>query len=269
MYSCSVSLTCSKNWFILLCVVGILSSATGCQLTGTWKPLYNEKNLDGWKIHGNSQTWRAEDGQIIGEVVEKSGYSYLVTDKSFRNFDLKLEALFESEKGNSGIFFRSTFPPYCPKCEYNVFRDLPEKTQYVQCEKHGKVKVPPYPMRVHIHGPQAEFAPPAHFTGGIYDAGGGGWVNKDQASETKKKAHKFHQWNTMRIKAVGDHVQVWLNGLKISDITDHDFADQGKIALQLHAGGKMKVRFRKLQIREIPPSEVKIQENNQCREEVY
>jgi hypothetical protein len=259
----------TSTYLKLLCITGVLCLAIGCQTTGKWQSLFNGENLEGWNVHGEPDTWYVENDQIVGELTEKSGYSYLVTERVFNDFDLKLEALFESEKGNSGIFFRSTFPPYCPKCEYNVFRDLPETAQYGQCEKHGRVKAPPYQMRAHIHGPQAEFAPPSHFTGGIYDAGGGGWVNKDQATPARKQAHKFQEWNTMRIKAVGDHVEVWLNSMKISDITEHDFAEEGKIALQLHAGGKMQVRFRNLRIREIPEHEVEVDETNQCRTEVY
>jgi hypothetical protein len=123
------------------------------------------------------------------------------------------------------------------------------------CQGHGQVKAPPLADRVHIKGIQIEFAPPGHFTGGLYDTGGGGWINKDSMTEEKQNAHKFQQWNDLHLRVVGAHVTVHLNGVLVSDVDDHPIPSEGCIALQLHSGGPMKVCFRDLVVRPINTEE--------------
>ncbi len=58
-------------------------------------------------------------------------------------------------------------------------------------------------------------------------------------------------WNTMKIRAVGDHLQVWLNGKKVGDVHEDSF-DKGRIGFQIHAGdqfGDMAIAVRKAKIR--------------------
>ncbi len=211
-----------------------------------WTPLLDGKTLAGWHVHGEPDVWRVENGEIIGELVRKSPYAYLVTDKQFADFELRLKMLFESKEGNSGIFFRCSFPPHCANCGH-VARELPEDVKKFKCPKCGHTETLAYNRRVHIHGPQAEFAP--QNTGGLYDSGAGGWINEDKITDFIQKLHRLGRWNDFRVKAVGDHVTVYLNGYRVSDVSDHPFARAGHIALQLHAGGAMKVRFKDIYVR--------------------
>lgn len=55
-------------------------------------------------------------------------------------------------------------------------------------------------------------------------------------------------WNTYRVRAVGDHIETWINGEKCVDLTDPEGAKQGVIGLQIHAGGPLEVRFRNLRL---------------------
>jgi len=53
-------------------------------------------------------------------------------------------------------------------------------------------------------------------------------------------------WNTMSVRAEGDHIQIWLNGRQVADVRD-DTSDSGRIGFQIHAGdafGPMKVIVR-------------------------
>jgi hypothetical protein len=53
----------------------------------------------------------------------------------------------------------------------------------------------------------------------------------------------------MRILAIGGRVQTWLNGHPIVDITDEKIGEsKGRIALQIHSGGGIRVRWRNIQI---------------------
>jgi putative heme-binding domain-containing protein len=59
---------------------------------------------------------------------------------------------------------------------------------------------------------------------------------------------KKEDWNTYRIRAVGDHIQTWLNGQKCVDLRDPQGDREGVIGLQIHSGGPMEVRFRNFQL---------------------
>jgi hypothetical protein len=69
-------------------------------------------------------------------------------------------------------------------------------------------------------------------------------------NEDKKLVNR-DDWNTIIVRAQGDHVQVWLNGRKTADVHD-DATDSGKIGFQVHPGeefGPMKIVVRELTLR--------------------
>jgi hypothetical protein len=58
-------------------------------------------------------------------------------------------------------------------------------------------------------------------------------------------------WNTIVVRAKGDHLQVWLNGHKTADVNEGT-TDSGKIGFQVHPGAKfgpMKIVVRELTLR--------------------
>jgi hypothetical protein len=174
--------------------------------------LFNGKDLSGWEIYG-TEKWYVEDGLIICESGPDAEYGYLGTEKTFKDFELTLEFKQEAD-GNSGVFFRSSI----------------EGTK--------------------ITGWQAEVAPPGHNTGGIYESYGREWLIKPDPK--KDKALKMGEWNTMKIKAVGDKVTTWLNGQMMVEIEDAKIgAAEGSIALQIHSGGGIKVLWRNINITEL------------------
>jgi len=59
---------------------------------------------------------------------------------------------------------------------------------------------------------------------------------------------KQGEWNTYRVRAVGDHIQTWLNGKPCVNLKDADGAKQGVTGLQIHSGGPMEVRFRNFKL---------------------
>ena len=60
---------------------------------------------------------------------------------------------------------------------------------------------------------------------------------------------KESDWNTMRIKVQGDNVQTWLNGQEMVNLNDEKIgAGKGRIALQIHDGGGIKVLWRNLKL---------------------
>ncbi|MDR2891120.1 MAG: DUF1080 domain-containing protein [Alistipes sp.] len=94
-----------------------------------------------------------------------------------------------------------------------------------------------------VNGWQVEVAPAGKHSGGIYESYGRGWLFQPPVE------HLRDGWNEMRVKALGDNVTVWLNGEEVTNLTDGAFAGrQGRIALQIHDGGGIKVMFRNLKL---------------------
>jgi hypothetical protein len=177
-----------------------------------FKKLFNGKDLSGWNVHG-TEKWYVENGELICESGPDKGYGYLSTDKPYDNFILELEFKQEAN-GNSGVFIRSGI----------------EGTK--------------------ISGWQVEVAPPDHNTGGIYESYGRGWLIKP--APEKEKILKYGDWNKMRIKVEGDEVTSWLNGTQMVQLKDEKIGQgKGFIALQIHDGGGIKVRWKNIRIREL------------------
>ncbi len=195
----------------LLLLSLLISTLYSCSSTQKAKSvsLFNGKDLSGWEIYG-TEKWYVEDGLLLCESGPDKQYGYLATTKSFKDFELSLQ--FQQEaNGNSGVFFRSSI----------------EGTK--------------------ITGWQAEVAPPGHDTGGIYESYGRGWLIKpDKALD---KHLKMGEWNDMKIRVVGDQVTTWLNGQQMITLKDEKIGKAvGQIALQIHDGGGIKVKWRNLQI---------------------
>lgn len=208
--------------FVLLCTLGMfwgVRSYAGPPSAGKWTPLFNGKNLDGWKAYG-TEKWVADHGTIFGESTSGK-YGYLVTDKTYKNFDLRLKFNCSLE-GNSGLFFHSKITGENPKWGPDIV------------------------------GLQAEIDPARH-TGGIYESGGRGWVALPTA-EGEKAIKPVGQWNSMEVRVVGNHFVTHLNGVKIVDYMykPAKYTD-GHIALQIHTGQHgFRVRFKDIEIRTLP-----------------
>jgi hypothetical protein len=98
-----------------------------------------------------------------------------------------------------------------------------------------------------VSGWQVEVAPKGHHTGGVYESYGRGWLI--QPSPEKESVLKEGAWNTMKIRMVGDELTSWLNGVEMVSIKDDKIGDgEGSIALQIHDGGGIKVKWRNIKI---------------------
>src|SRR5262249_11672408 len=101
-----------------------------------------------------------------------------------------------------------------------------------------------------IEGMQVEVDPSVgNHTGGLYESGGRGWVIQPAAEG--ERALKPGQWNQLEISVHGKHIVTRLNGVQEVDYTDVTprFTD-GVIALQIHTGGGVKMRWKDIYIQE-------------------
>ncbi len=181
--------------------------------------LFDGKSLNGWLAVGSAK-WRVENGMIVGgQDGDPRRSGILMTKKSFRDFELELEFMID-EHG-----------------KYNSGVYL----------RHGPGARRQRGYQVNIGRGAAQ-----EYVGLHYKE----WLDK---GDEKDEIRRPRAWNHLRIRAVGGHIQVWLNGTNIVDFTDPDphpdHVAPGVIGLQTygaegHAGW---VKFRSLFISDLVP----------------
>ena len=200
-----------KKYYLSFLLISILFSCTENQKLETIS-LFNGENLDGWIIYG-TEKWYVEDYELVCESGPDKEYGYLGTEENFDDFILTLQFKQENN-GNSGVFFRSSVDG-------------------------TKVK-----------GWQVEVAPPGLHSGGIYESYGRGWLIKPDSA--KDSVVKMGEWNSMKIKVISDEVTTSINGTEMIKIKDSIIGKGiGGVALQIHDGGGIKVRWKNLKIQKL------------------
>ena len=194
-----------------LAVAGQTPTASG------WNPLFSGKDLSGWKKNGDEK-WVVDQGTILCESTANK-YGYLTTEKTYGNFVLRLKFKGEAE-GNSGVFVHSRITGIDPE--------------------HGP----------DIQGMQVEVDPgKGKHTGGLYESGGRGWVAMPTAEG--ENSLKPGEWNDLEVSVQGFHITTRLNGVQVVDYTDPTPKfTEGVIALQIHTGGGVKMRWKDVEIKE-------------------
>ena len=90
------------------------------------------------------------------------------------------------------------------------------------------------------------------YWGCLYDESRRNKVLVQAPEALEEKLHK-DGWNSYVIRAEGNHIRLTVNGVTTVDYREKEdaIAREGIIALQVHAGGPLRVEFRKLRIREL------------------
>ena len=189
-----------------------------CSFSQNWKPLFNGKDLTGWKQLNGKAKYAVQNGEIVGTTVMGEPNSFLVTDKDYGDFVLEFEYIVDSTM-NSGVQFRSE-----------------SKSGY---------------MNGRVHGYQFEIDPsPRRWSGGIYDEARRDWLYAMDLNPQAKPAFKQSQWNKARVECIGNNLRTWLNGVPCAYVVDN-LTPKGFIALQVHAIGKKEDEGRQIRWRNI------------------
>ncbi len=165
-----------------------------------------------WTPVGGPATysWDDVDGVTVltaAGTAERNGF--LVAPVEVADFDLSIDV--RIGRGNSGLQFRSR----------------------VDAERDRVV------------GYQMEVDPTNRkWSGGIYEEGLRGWVSPPPDEMIASHPFVPGEWNTYRVRCVGDHIQTWINGVVIVDLHDAAAAS-GIVALQCHSGDSL-VQWRNL-----------------------
>ncbi len=192
-----------------------------------WTPLFNGKDLTGWK---NPYDW-GESKVVDGEIhLTANKKFFLITEKNYSDFVFEGEVLLPKGKANSGFMFR------CNVKKNKVFG--------YQAEVDGSDR---------------------RWSGGLYDEGRRGWLWPSKKGENKEssQAHfkkpqvrdalKRDGWNKYRITCLGDKIKIEVNGVVTTEFTDATDAE-GPIGIQHHGEKGQTYRFRNLRLRELPKS---------------
>lgn len=218
--------------FVSAVQAGDVKSAKELKADG-FQPLFNGKNLDGWRNPYDHGEAKVVDGEIHLLANKKF---FLVTEKEYSNFVVVVDIHLPEGKANSGVMFR---------CHVE-----PNKAYGYQAECDGSDRC---------------------WSGGLYDEGRRGWVWPSKKGRTKvpeflkyeaesqahfqkpeiKGALDRNGWNRYRVECVDDHITIHLNGTKITDLKDSTDA-KGFIAIQHHGEKGQTYRFRNLMIKELP-----------------
>ena len=68
-----------------------------------YKKIFNGKDLTGWTIHG-TEKWYVENGELVCESGPDKQYGYLSSDKSYKNFILRLKFKLEANGNKWSIY---------------------------------------------------------------------------------------------------------------------------------------------------------------------
>jgi hypothetical protein len=201
-----------------LCSLGLLTSRPSPEARadepGQFRALFNGKDFAGWVTPDDKELFSVEDGQIVGRTKgDLKKNEFLATAKKYGDFVLKAKVKYKN--GNSGIQFRS------------------------KRADDGAVS-----------GPQADVAD--GYWGLLYEERGRGILER-YPEEKAKELVKTDDWNEFVITAKGQHVTIDLNGTRVIDREDPQFDKDGIIALQVHVGKPMEVRFKDIEIKELAP----------------
>jgi 3-keto-disaccharide hydrolase len=151
--------------------LGLSALAQAPQESG-WVPLFNGKDLTGWKKNGDER-WIIEQGTILCESTANK-YGYLTTEKTYKDFTLRLKFKGEAA-GNSGVFVHAKITGIDPQ--------------------HGP----------DIEGMQVEVDPNVgKHTSGLYESGGRGWVAKPRGEG--ERALKSGDWNDLELSVRAAHI---------------------------------------------------------------
>jgi hypothetical protein len=194
------------GWTWLPISLGLLSFTAPLR-AGPWEPLFNGRDLTGWKVVNGTAPYVVTDGAIVGTTVAGSPNSFLATEKTYGDFIFECEVKQDIGPSNSGIMFRA-------------------------------LSTPDY-MQGRVHGYQLEIDPSERaWTGGIYDEARRGWFYPGDLNPSGRSAYRYGEWNHLRIEAIGPSLRTWVNGVAIAHVVDAQ-TSKGFLALQVHSIGKL------------------------------
>jgi hypothetical protein len=216
------------------------SKAGGAVVPEKAAPLFNGKDLSGWKSDVPAKDTKPDapdsfivrDGKLVS-LGEPRGH--LITTTAYRNYRLEVEYRFAGKAGNCGVLVHSSTPRALSKM-------FPQSIE-VQMASGNAGDF--WCIQENIEVPDMEKRRPKK-EGQKY--GGGPADARRILNLTDTSEKPVGEWNTMVIEARDKTIKVWVNGDVVNE-GHNATADRGQIALQAEGS---EVEFRKIEIGPLP-----------------
>ena len=195
----------------LTLILSLATLVTGPAAEPKFEPLFNGKDLTGFKAADSKDFWRVEGGVLIGENDAAKKGNYLWTEKEYGDFVLEFDVRWKGV-GPRGV---------------DTGVEMRKPNIQLQLGVSGSLKV--------------------DMSGSFY-VGKAGYPEAGQAREAKTLMKPEGEWNHFRLQAKGDTFTCWINGQKASEYTDPKFSGPAPLGLQIHPGVEMKVEYREVKI---------------------
>ncbi|OUU25866.1 MAG: hypothetical protein CBC13_01385 [Planctomycetia bacterium TMED53] len=214
------------TFVLLLLVPSLLLSENdpahlNLQVLPEWQELTPPEDLSGWKICCGPAQYSVKDGVVTGTTVPGSPNTFLVTEKTWGDFDLEYEFKVDS-KLNAGVQIRSeVIDGRMRGCQIEI--DMDEDRQ-------------------------------RFWSAGIYEEGDRGWLSDLSNNPEAIAAHNIDDWNHVRVVTRGAMIETFLNGVPAAK-TRCGQRLKGVIGLQVHGVGSnqtepLQVQWKNIRIRD-------------------
>jgi hypothetical protein len=185
--------------------------------------LFDGESFDGWE-GDTERTWRIEDGTITAGSLEEAAprNEFLSTTEEYEDFELRLKFRINGDHNvNAGVQFRT--------------RRIPGHHEVI--------------------GYQADIG--EGVDGHLYDESRRRRMLASPESDTLAEARAAvpeDGWQTYRIRAEGDRIRLWLNGVQTVDYVEEgaEIERTGIIAVQIHGGMRAVISYKDIEIEELP-----------------
>ncbi|GIW99159.1 MAG: hypothetical protein KatS3mg111_2492 [Pirellulaceae bacterium] len=222
-------------WNLLLLVTCQIAAG---QTEEGYVELFNGQDLNGWK--GNPKLWSVEDGAIVGRTTSEDPIEFntflIWNEGTVADFELQLD--YRIEDGNSGIQYRSKVLDDEQFIVGGYQADIDTTLRYtgINYEERGRGILAERGQRVTI------------------DASGNKHV--EQFGDPAELAKHIHSdgWNHYRIVAQGNRLRHFVNDVLMSEVIDQQAphaSQEGVLALQLHRGPAMVIRFKNIRLKKL------------------
>ena len=205
-----------------------------------FKKIFNGKNMKNWEA--DTSHWRIENGCFVGEVTKekplKTNTFMIYRGNIPENFEFKASYRISPE-GNSGVQYRSEALDNIPYALKGYQADIDGGNVYTgqNYEERGRGFLA---KRGEIALLKTDVKPT--ITGTIGNA------------DSLKAKIKINDWNDIHIIVRGNHMQHYINGVLMSEVTDEDPEKRkmsGLLGFQVHVSKTMKVEYRKVFLKEL------------------
>lgn len=254
-----------QKGFILI-QMGIILSALligSCKTTGQsqsskdgFVQIFDGKTLTGWE--GDPTYWRVENGNLVGEItpatVLKTNSFIIWRGGRPADFELILEFKI-TKSGNSGINYRSVQLKDVPNALKGYQADIDGANRYTgqNYEERSRTTLAYRGEIVTVNTPESSTASlQEHIKNNA-------WAKRTVTgslgnSDSLKAKIKPEDWNTCHLIIKANHLQHFINGILMSEVTDNDTVNgqaEGLLGVQVHVGPPMKVEYRNIRLKRL------------------